>query len=226
MGANSFVIARRNMVDCQLVPGNVMQEDIIDAMANVPREQFVPDQLRGNAYIDEDLPLAKKRYLLAPLVLARMLELAAIKKSDTVLDIGCGTGYSTAILGQLAEKVVAVEEQMELAEKARQLLTRLHIPNAEVITGPFAPGYPSSGPYDVILINGAIKALPDSLADQLAEGGRLVAINNIAQRPGEEAGLGHIIIYQKSGGRLFSKQAFDASVPLLHGFEEKRQFEF
>lgn len=226
MGANSFVAARRNMVECQLVPGNVMQEDIVEAMANVPREQFVPDNLRGNAYIDEDLPLTKKRYLLAPLVLARMLELAAIKKTDTVLDVGCATGYSTAILGQLAEKVVAVEEQLELAEKARQLLIRLHIPNAEVITGPLAPGYPSSGPYDIIFINGAIQHLPDTLSDQLAEGGRLVAIQSVAQRPGGEAGLGAMMVYQKNGGRLFSKRAFDASVPLLHGFEEKRQFEF
>ena len=226
MGAIPFVTARRNMVECQLVPGNIIQEDIIEAMANVPREQFVPEHLRGSAYIDEDIPVAKKRYLLAPLVMARMLELAAIKKTDTVLDIGCATGYSTAILGQLAEKVVAVEEQMELAEKARQLLTRLHIPNAEVMTGPLAPGYSGSGPYDVILINGAIKLLPDTLADQLAEGGRLIAIKSVALRPGEEAGLGRIVIYQKSGGRLFCKEAGDASVPLLHGFEEKRQFEF
>ena len=226
MGADPFVTARRNMVDCQLVPGNIIQQDIIEALANVPREQFVPEHLRGNAYVDEDLSLSKSRFLLAPLVLARMLVLAEITPQDNVLDIGCATGYSTAILGQLAEKVVAVEEQMELAEKARQLLTRLHIPNAEIITGPFTPGYPSSGPYDVILINGAIEVLPDSLSDQLAEGGRLVVIQNVALRPGKESGLGKAMLYRKSGGRLFSKQAFDASVPLLHGFEQKRQFDF
>lgn len=226
MGADSFVTARRNMVDCQLVPGNILDEDIVEALANVPREQFVPEPMRGSAYIDEDLPVAKNRYLLAPLVLARLLVLADIKKTDTVLDIACATGYSTAIIGQLAEKVVAVEEQMELAEKARQLLNRLHTPNAEVITGAFAPGYPSSGPYDVILINGAVETLPDMLTDQLAEGGRLVTIQSISLRPGKSAGLGKAVLYRKSGGRLFHKEAFDASVPLLHGFEEKRQFEF
>lgn len=226
MGADPFVVARRNMVECQLVPGNIIHEDIIEALANVPREQFVPEPMRGSAYIDEDLPVAKKRYLLAPLVLARLLLLADIRKTDTVLDVACATGYSTAVLGQLAEKVVAVEEQMELAEKARQLLTRLHIPNAEVVTGPFAPGYPASGPYDVIFLNGAIEVLPDALADQLAEGGRLVAVQCVSQRPGQVAGLGKATVWRKSGGRLFAKEAFDASVPLLHGFEQKRQFEF
>lgn len=226
MGANPFAIARRNMVECQLVPGNVLDEDVVEALGNVPREQFVPEALQGSAYVDEDIPVAKNRYLLAPLVLARLLVLADIRKTDTVLDIGCATGYSTAVLGQLAEKVVAVEEQMELAEKARQLLTRLHTPNAEVVTGAFTPGYPSSGPYDVIFINGAIETLPETLTDQLAEGGRLVTIRSISLRPGKSAGLGKAVLYRKSGGRLFHKEAFDASVPLLHGFEEKRQFEF
>lgn len=226
MGADPFVTARRNMVECQLVPGNVQDMDVVEAMASTPREQFVPDAMRGSAYIDDALPVAKNRYLLAPLVLARLLVLAEIRKTDTVLDIGCATGYSTAILGQLAEKVVAVEEQMELAEKARQLLNRLHTPNAEVITGAFTPGYPSSGPYNVIVINGAVEVLPDTLTDQLAEGGRLVTIKSVSLRPGKTAGLGKAVLYRKSGGRLFHKEAFDASVPLLHGFEEKRQFEF
>lgn len=219
MGTNAFITARRNMVECQLVPGNIMQEDIIEALANIPREQFVPENMRGSAYVDEDISIYKGRYLLAPLVLARMLGLAQIHPADSVLDIGCGTGYSTAVLGQLAEKVVAVEEQMELAEKARQLLTRLHIPNAEVITGPFAPGYPSAGPYDVIFVNGAFGTLPDTLTDQLAEGGRLVAVECVALRPGDLSGLGRAVVYSKSGGRLFCKHGFDASVPLLHGFE-------
>lgn len=204
-----------------------MDEGIVEALGNVPREQFVPEHLRGSAYIDEDLPVGKGRYLLAPLVLAKMLALAEIRKTDKVLDVGCATGYSTAVLGQLAEKVVAVEEQMELAEKARQLLTRLHIPNAEVITGPLAPGYPGSGPYDVIFINGAIQALPDALVVQLTEGGRLVAVESISLHPGKVAcGAGRVILCRKTGGQLFRKAVFDASVPLLHGFEEKRQFEF
>lgn len=204
-----------------------MDENIVAALGNVPREQFVPEHLRGSAYIDEDLPIGKGHCLLAPLVLAKMMELAEIRKTDKVLDIGCATGYSTAVLGQLAERVVAVEEQMELAEKARQLLTRLHIPNAEVITGPLASGYPGGGPYDVIFINGAIQALPDTLATQLAEGGRLVAVESIALHPGKMAcGAGRVILCRKTGGQLFRKPVFDASVPLLHGFEEKREFEF
>jgi protein-L-isoaspartate(D-aspartate) O-methyltransferase len=226
MGAETFVAARRNMVDCQLVPANVMAERIIDALANIPREQFVPEHLCGSAYADEDLLVAKGRYLLAPLAVARLLEQADVQPADTVLDIGCGTGYSAAVLGQLAEKVVAVEEQMELAEKARQLLTRLHIPNAEVITGPLAPGYAASGPYDVIFINGAIEVLPDVLGEQLAEGGRMVAVRSVARRPGAIEGLGKLTVWRKNGGRLFAKEVSDLSVPVLHGFEQKKQFEF
>lgn len=226
MGADTFVVARRNMVECQLVPANIMQEDVVDALSNVPREQFVPEHLRGSAYMDEDLQVAKGRYLLAPLTLARMSVHAGIHKTDTVLDVGCATGYSSAVLGQLAEKVVAVEEQMELAEKARQLLTRLHIPNAEVVTGPMMQGYPSGGPYDVILVNGAVGALPEALGEQLAEGGRMVTVRNVALRPGAREGLGKLAIYHKNGGRLFCKDVADVSVPLLHGFEIKKQFEF
>ena len=226
MGVSQFQVARQKMIEGQLVPGNIMNEEIVAAMRELPRELFVPTALKGSAYVDQNLEVGRGRYLLAPLLLARLLLLAEVKPDDTVLDIGCASGYSTAVLARLAYKVVAVEEQMELAEQARQLLSRMHINNAEVITGAMAPGYPSSGPYQAILVNGSVQVLPSSLTDQLAEGGRLVVVQNISHVPGGVAGLGNVLLYRKTNGYLSHKTVFDASVPVLHGFEEKKQFVF
>lgn len=221
-----FLAARQRMVECQLLPSGIRDDGILSAMQMVPRELFVPENLKGAAYVDEDVPLGRMRYLMAPLVLARILEIASIQPGDKVLEIGCASGYATAVIARLAKQVVAVEEQMELAEQARQLLNRQKAKNAEVITGPMAPGYPSAGPYHVILVGGAVGQVPASLPEQLAEGGRMVVIEKVAGRSGSQAGLGRVRLYTKQGGRLLSRECFDVAVPVLQGFEMKTGFVF
>ena len=224
MGVSPFEQARRNMLDGQLKPGNIADEYIMDVLGSVPRQPFVPQPLQGSAYVDADLQVAPNRYLLSPVLQAKLLEIAAVKQDDHVLDIGCATGYSSVLLGHLANKVIAVEAQMELAEQARRHISRFRMVNAEVVTGPLAQGYASAAPYDVILINGAIQVLPEELVQQLAEGGRLVTVLNVDRKPGQTAGLGRAIFCQKVGGRLFQKEIFDAFAPLLPGFEKKSRF--
>lgn len=226
MPTDPYLSSREKMVKGQLVPGNILDEAIIRIFQDVPRELFVADAYKGSAYVDEEVPMARGRYLLAPLLLAKMLTSLAVKPTDSVLDVACGSGYSTVVLSHLASRVVAVEEQMELAEKARQLINRLHRPNAEVISGAFAPGYPSAGPYDVILVNGAVEAVPSTLTDQLAEGGRIILVRHVASSPRSVAGLGRVEIGTKQSGRLAWALLQDASAPMISGFEEKRDFVF
>ncbi|MBM3618201.1 MAG: protein-L-isoaspartate O-methyltransferase [Alphaproteobacteria bacterium] len=226
MGADAFTTARRKMIEGQLVPANVIDGDVIDALAGLPREQFVPEELKGAAYVDEDLEVAPGRSLIAPLVLARLLVLAEIKKTDRVLDIGAATGYSTAVLAQLAEHVVAIESNPELAEAARKRLSRLHLPNTEFVTGGLSAGHPSGAPYDVVLLNGAVDVIPQALVDQVAEGGRVVGVQNVVYLPGTRAGLGKATVWRKQAGALQPQIAFDASVPPLVEFAAKEEFVF
>ena len=226
MPSDPNLSAREKMVKGQLVPGNILDEALIRVFGLVPRELFVAESLKGSAYVDETIPVSRDRYLLPPLLLARMLDAASIKPTDAVLDLACASGYSTVVLSHLAARVVAVEEQMELAEKARSLINRLHRQNAEVITGPVIPGYPSAGPYDVIMINGSVETVPATLTDQLAEGGRLILVRHVTSAPRSVAGLGRLEIGFKQSGRMSWTVLRDASAPLLPAFEEKRDFVF
>ena len=171
-----FTAARRNMVESQIRTNAVTQEVLLTALAEIPREKFVPEALRGVAYIDEDLPLKKGRYLMEPLVLAKLLQLAAITPDDVVLDIGCGTGYSAALLSKLANTVVALESDPELAARATATLSELSIDNVVIVTAPLAGGYAKQATYDVIVFNGSVPRIPETIARQLADGGRLVAV--------------------------------------------------
>ncbi len=222
----SYELARQHMVESQLIPNDIHSDAVLDAMRAIPREDFVPDAMKGSAYIDEELPVGRGRYLLEPVLFAHMLELANIQKTDKVLDVGCATGYSTLVLCHLAKQVVAVEEQMELAEQARQQLNHLQCDAAEVITSPLVPGHPAGGPYDVILINGAVEVIPDALVDQLAEGGRMVFVKLCHSPAKSVAGLGRLCLGRKIGGQLAVREVRDASSPLLAGFEKKRSFVF
>lgn len=226
MVANPFLEARVRMIEGQLVPANIASASLLDAIKAVPRESFVPEALKGAAYVDEDMPLGKDRFLLAPVALARMIALAEISADDTVLDIAAGTGYSTAILAHMAKRVVAIEERAELAEQARAALKSLAIRSAEIVTGALAQGHPGAGPYQVIFINGAIEQLPSVIAGQLAEGGRLVAALHQSSRPGSVSGLAKGLLYRKLNGQLYCREMFDISAPLLNGFEEKSAFVF
>lgn len=215
-----FEIARRNMIDCQVRTNRVTDPRLLTALATIPRERFVETRLKGVAYIDEDISIGNGRYLLEPMVGARLLQILEVEPDDVVLDIGCGTGYTSAVIASLASTVVAVESDTELAQRASELLSELSIDNAVVIEDPLEDGYPKQAPYDAILFGGRICEVPDVIMDQLAEGGRLVAVI------GDGRGAGEVTMFVKSGGAVSRRPVFDANVPALPGFEAEAGFVF
>ena len=215
-----YATARLNMVENQIRTNRVTDERLLAAITEVPRERFVPKRLQGNAYVDQDLALGDGRYLMEPVVFARLLQAAAIGPGDVVLDIGCGTGYSAAVLGKLAGTVVALESDAALAKQAIEVLTELDVDNAAVVEGPLDEGYPRQAPYDVIVLGGSVDAVPDAITDQLSEGGRLVAVVNVAPS------VGNIEVIHRLRGRLSRRQLFDAAVPVLPGFAVEHGFVF
>ncbi|MFV2092831.1 MAG: protein-L-isoaspartate O-methyltransferase, partial [Hyphomicrobiales bacterium] len=171
-----FARARVNMVSGQIFSDAVHSARVLDAMRNVMREQFVPAALAATAYADVEVPLDGGRALLMPVTLAKLLQMAEIGPNDLVLDVGCATGYSTAVLARLAGSVVAVESDPGLAAQASETLLALDVDNAAVVQGPLGAGYDAEAPYDVIFLNGSVECVPETLLAQLAPGGRLVAI--------------------------------------------------
>src|SRR6185369_14228497 len=181
---NEYAAVRLNMVESQLRTNKVTDLRVLGAFLELPRELFVPDRLRGVAYVDEDVPLAGGRYLMEPMVMARLVQLAAIKPTDSVLEIGTGTGYGAAVLSQLADTVVGVESDPALAQTAEITLRQLNVRNVSIVTGPFAEGSAKMAPYDVIVFSGAAERVPPRVLEQLAEGGRLVAALATPGEPG------------------------------------------
>ncbi len=215
-----YATARVNMIEGQIRPNRVTDDRVLAAMAEVPRERFVPRKLQGAAYVDQGLAVAPGRYLMEPTVFARLLQAAAIGPDDVVLDIGCATGYSTAVLARLAATVVAVESDPELVKAAGDLLADLDADNAAVVQGVLEKGYARQAPYDAIVLGGAVDEVPPAVADQLAEGGRLVAVVT----GGSAAGVGVLML--RARGALSRRVMFDASVPPLPGFAVERGFVF
>ncbi|GAK44015.1 SAM binding motif:Protein-L-isoaspartate [Tepidicaulis marinus] len=218
-----YTDARLNMVDSQLRTSGVTDPRVLDVTQEVPREIFVPAALRPVAYLDGDLRVTgageTPRFLMRPYSFGKLLELAIIREDDVVLDIGTATGYSAAVLAKLAETVVAVESDEELAGKATANLDTLGITNAAVVTGALEAGYAKGGPYDVIVLEGAVERLPADLLDQLKENGRLVTIFH-------ENGRSRGRIYTKRRGTVTFRDAFDGSAELLPGFERSEGFVF
>lgn len=219
-----FKLARRTMVDRQIRPADVTNRNILKAIGETPREVFVPLELRPLAYSDADLPLTPagsggQRFLVEPAILARLLQLADVREEDIVLDVGCATGYSSAVLSLIANSVVALEEDERLAEAAAETLLELDIGNVAVLSGPLAAGYAPEGPYDVILVFGSVEEVPAELLGQLKRGGRLVTI--VGTGPGGEATL-----FYRNGGEVSPRAAFNASAPALPGFAKRRSFAF
>ncbi len=215
-----YAAARLNMVDSQIRTNKVTNAELIAAFESVPREAFVPERLAGVAYVDEDIALGNGRYLMEPMVLARLLQEARPGPADVVLDVGCGTGYATAILAQVAATVVALESDHELAAAATKVLGDLGIDNAIVVEGPLPAGWAAQAPYSVILLNGAVTEVPDAIRRQLAEGGRLVTV----QKP--EAGQGRGILMRRSGETTARRAVFDAATAVLPGFAPEPGFVF
>ena len=216
-----FAAARRNMIDCQVLPNRVTDERVIAAMAEMPREVFAPEDRRSIAYVDEALPVGGGRYMMEPMITARLLQAAHIGPQDVVLCIGCGTGYAAALIAKLANTVVVVESDKTFAKKAQETIAGLGTDTVAVIDGKMANGYPKQAPYDVIFFDGAVPEVPEKIEKQLADGGRLVAVQ---EAPG--AAVGSAVLITRYGDSIGRRDLFNAGTPALPGFELAEAFTF
>ena len=212
-----FARRRTTMVDTQVRPSDVTKFPIIDAMLRVPREMFVPGDKREAAYAGENIDLGGGRVVLEPRTLAKMLEAADIQPDEMVLDVGAGLGYSSALAARLGEAVIALEENANMAAEAERALAEAGIDNVAVVEGPLSEGAAKHGLYDVILVQGAVGHMPESLTDQLKDGGRIVAIF-------AEGALGVVRVGYRIDGAVNWRYAFNAGAPVLPGFEASRAF--
>ena len=213
-----FAMRRTMMVDTQVRPSDVTKFPIIDAMLSVAREDFVPAAQRETAYMGGNLPLGGARVLLEPRTLAKMLNALDIGNDELVLDIGPGFGYSSAVIAHMAEAVVAVEADEEMSTEAQDALSNAGIDNVILHAGPLADGAAQHGPYDVILIQGGVEALPTVLVDQLKDGGRIACLFMTGA-------LGEVRIGHKLDGKMNWRMSFNAGAPVLDGFTKQNAFQ-
>jgi protein-L-isoaspartate(D-aspartate) O-methyltransferase len=220
---SDYAERRLKMVDSQLRTTDVNDAALLEAILSVPREEFVPRAKRELAYIDEDLELAAggpdRRYLMEPSPFAKMVKLAAPRAGEVILDVGCGTGYSSAVLSRLASSVVAVESDPVLGQAATETLSRLGFDNVAVVSGPLEAGWAAEAPYDVIFVGGSVDEVPQALLDQLREGGRLVAAVGAGN-------AGFVWLYLKGASGVTARRAFNAAVQPLPGFRKAPAFAF
>lgn len=212
-----YAARRTVMVDTQVRPSDVTKFPIIEAMLSVPREVYVPAACRDAAYMGEHVALGHGRVVIDPRTLAKMLDLLDLQPDDLVLHVGAGLGYGSAVMADLAEAVVALEEEGDLASEAESNLAGQGVDNVAVIEGALAEGAAKHGPYDAILVEGGIEELPASIAGQLKEGGRIAAIFM-------EGALGVCRIGYKMDGALTWRFGFNATAPVLPGFAKKVAF--
>jgi protein-L-isoaspartate(D-aspartate) O-methyltransferase len=205
------------MVDTQVRPSDVTKFPIIDAMLSVPRESFVPRDKREAAYIGEFVDLGGGRVVLEPRTLAKMLDALDISSDELVLDVASGLGYSSAVIACMAATVISVEADEDRAEEARDLLSENGSDNVVVVSGPLNEGAADHGPYDVIVLQGAVEHMPEALTDQLKDGGRMAALF-------QEGALGVVRIGYKIDGVMTWRFAFNAGAPVLGGFEKHAAF--
>ncbi|OZA00321.1 MAG: protein-L-isoaspartate O-methyltransferase [Rhodobacterales bacterium 17-64-5] len=212
-----FASRRTTMVDTQVRPSDVTKFPIIDAMLTVPREVYVPDDRREAAYVGENLNLRAGRVMLEARTLAKLLDALDIQPDEMVLDVGSGLGYSAAVIARLADTVIAVEEDESLASDAGRLLSEEGVDNALVVAGPLAQGSAKHAPYDVIILQGGVEGIPDTLVAQVKDGGRIGAIFM-------DGALGTAQVGFKTDGRVTWRAVFNAAAPVLPGFRKTRSF--
>ncbi|MCA0921992.1 protein-L-isoaspartate O-methyltransferase family protein [Pseudooceanicola nanhaiensis] len=211
-----FASRRTMMVDAQVRPADVTKFPIIEAMLAVPREVFVPGEKREAAYLGDNIPLGGSRVMLEPRTLAKMLDALDIQPDELVLDLGCALGYSAAVISCLAEAVIAVDSEDMLGD-AEATLSEVGADNVVVQVGDLTAGAPEHGPYDVIILEGAVETLPDALTDQLKDGGRMAVLF-------AEGALGTVKVGYKIDGKMSWRFAFNAGAPVLPGFERHTAF--
>ncbi|WP_411838640.1 protein-L-isoaspartate O-methyltransferase family protein [Paracoccus sp. ME4] len=214
---SDFAARRTMMVDTQVRPADVTKFPVIEAMLTIPREDFVPASRRAVAYTGENLDIGRGRVLLEPRTLAKLVDALDIQPDELVLDLACGLGYSAAVVARMAEAVVAIESDAELAAEAETRLSEAGIFNVAVLRAELTEGAPKQGPYDVILVEGAVEEIPAAIVDQLREGGRIAALFT-------EGALGVARIGTRKGGVIGWRYAFNARAPMLPGFERQRGF--
>jgi protein-L-isoaspartate(D-aspartate) O-methyltransferase len=217
---SGYEAARANMIERQLQPNKVTDERVIRAFAAIRRELFVPARLHGIAYADDDLPLGNGRYLMAPMVAARLLQAAEIRRNDTTLVVGAGVGYEAALIALLGRSVVALEDDPDLARQGRAALVDHRIASVTFVEGGARQGQRARAAYDAIFFAGAVAEMPGEISAQLNEGGRMVAV----VRPDD--GVGRATLVTRTGGILASRAMFDAATPPLPGFARKPVFSF
>lgn len=222
-GSKDYAAARRFMVDGQIRTNKVTDERLIEALADLPREKFARGAAQARAYIDDDLPLGGGRYMMEPMVLARLVQTAHLQDGDKVLVVGANTGYGAALAARMGGVVTALESDAALAEGARAALAGLSLP-VQVVVGALGEGHSASGPFKVIIVEGAVEEIPSRLIQQLAEGGRLVTVLRDV-----EGGVGRAVLLTRAGsGDTVAAQRvlFDANTAMLPGFERARTFAF
>ena len=204
-----FALARQNMVECQIRTNRVTDAGIIKAMEDLPRESFLPDSLKPVAYTDEDLPLGNGRHMMEPMILGRLLQTLGAEANELALVIGGGCGYEAAVLSKLAGTVVAVDNNADMVNAASETLTELGIDTVAMVEGDMTVGLKREGPFDAIFINGAVSAIPQTLVDQLAIGGRLVCVVD------SDRNQGKAMLVNKDVKGTTRNIVFDANIPLL-----------
>jgi protein-L-isoaspartate(D-aspartate) O-methyltransferase len=214
---SEFASRRVMMVDTQVRPSDVTKFPIIDAMLSVPRETYVPEDKREAAYVGDNLPLGHGRVVLEARTLAKLLDALDVQPGELVLDIGCGLGYSAAVIARLGETVVAVEEDEQLGAEAQRLLSEEGVDNAIVIVSKLAEGSAKCAPYDVITVEGGVETMPETILAQLKDGGRIGAVFM-------EGAVGTARIGYKTDGRVTWRPVFNATAPVLPGFQASRTF--
>ncbi|HEY1386831.1 MAG TPA: protein-L-isoaspartate O-methyltransferase [Dongiaceae bacterium] len=213
----NYAAARQHMVDSQVRTNKVTDGRLIEAIRSLPRERFVPETARARAYLDDDVEIAPGRYLMEPMVTARLIQAAEPEADDIALVVGSGTGYAAALLARLVNTVVALESDAALAQRAGAVLSELSTDNAAVVEGPLNAGWSRHAPYNVIYLDGAVEQVPSALTNQMADGGRMIGV--LLDR-----GVGRATLWLKGAGAVSHRVLFDANVTPLPGFSAPARF--
>ncbi len=225
MSSDIYSAARKHMVNSQIHTMGVMDPRLLEALEIIPRERFLPEKLRGHAYMDEDIPLGNGRYVMEPMLLARMMGAVAPLTTDSALAIGCGTGYAAAVMAQIVQTVIAVDSDAELLARSASVWQELGICNIADFVAPHEQGCPAHAPFDIIFICGAVAAPPVHLLEQLSPDGRLVCVLKE-----NSARIGRAILMQRGAlvhdGAHAARTLFDADAHYLSGFEPQERFVF